>query len=203
MSHRSPRTIARATAVAVLALVLPLVLAPPASAAVTVSRAELRGSELRLEGRALANRTITVDGAAMGTSDGAGGFRITRTGYRAPADCTVDVDDGSTTPAVARLSGCTVTSTPPPTTTVTISPDVAGFVANVGTPFLETFVLGPTVTSPSSFRIEAGALPAGLALTPIPITSPRPFPQNAIRIQGTPTTEQSTTVTLRGTDADG
>ena len=38
---------------------------------------------------------------------------------------------------------------------------------------------------------------------PIPITSPRPFPQNAIRIQGTPITEQTTTVTLRGTDANG
>src|SRR3712207_4434809 len=49
----------------------------------------------------------------------------------------------------------------------------------------------------------SGALPAGLALTEIPITSPRPFPQNAIRIQGTPTTAQTSTFTLRATDANG
>jgi len=104
---------------------------------------------------------------------------------------------------VARLSGCTVAS-PPPSTSVSISPNVAEFAANVGTPFLETFVLvGPNVTSPSRFHLAAGALPAGLALTEIPITAPRPFPQNAIRIQGTPTTQQVSTFTLRATDARG
>jgi len=59
------------------------------------------------------------------------------------------------------------------------------------------------VTSPSRFQLAAGALPAGLALTEIPITAPRPFPQNAIRIQGTPTTQQVSTFTLRATDARG
>src|SRR3712207_1275458 len=111
---------------ATLAIVLSLgaVLAPSAPAAVTVSRAEVSGTQLRLEGRALANRTITVDGVAMGTSDGAGGFRIERSPYTRPADCTIDVDDGSATPANARLTGCTVTTAPaaPAASSLSLSP---------------------------------------------------------------------------------
>ena len=211
MPSRRPRPRRPIVAVVLVAALAALAVVPASAlAAVTVSRAEVSSGTLRLEGRALANRSITVDGVAMGTSDGAGAFRISRSSYRPPADCTVDVNDGSATPAVARLSGCTVSSTSPTPTptpapaTTTITPNVAGFDANVGTPFQETFVLtGTSITSPSSFRIVSGALPAGLALTPIPITSPRPFPQNAIRIQGTPTTIQNSTFTLRGTDARG
>lgn len=58
------------------------------------------------------NRTITVDGVAMAASDGSGQFRIERSGFSAPADCTVDVNDGSATATPARLSGCTVSSPP-------------------------------------------------------------------------------------------
>src|SRR4051794_24796938 len=47
-----------------------------AHGAVKVSRAELSGGNLRIEGTAAPNRTITVDGAARGTSDGSGRFRI-------------------------------------------------------------------------------------------------------------------------------
>ena len=89
-------------------LLLVVVAAAAAEAAVTITRAEVSGSRLRIEGRAVANRTITVDGVAMGTSDGFGTFRIERDPFTRPADCTVDVDDGSGTPAVATLSGCTV-----------------------------------------------------------------------------------------------
>ena len=109
----------------VLAAALLLVLAMPgvSYAAVSVSRAELSGDRLRIEGTATPNRTITVDGVAMGTSDGDGRFRIERSGFIAPADCTVDVNDGSATPANVRLTGCTVTtpSTPTPST-LTLSP---------------------------------------------------------------------------------
>jgi hypothetical protein len=95
------------------ALVL-VVLAPGVGyGAVTVSRAEVKGGNLRIEGTAAANRTITVDGVAMGTSDGAGRFRVERAGFTAPADCTVAVDDGSATAATATLAGCTVSAPPP------------------------------------------------------------------------------------------
>ncbi len=101
--------------VVVAAVVLSLVLtAESAAAAVSVSRAELSGTSLRLEGTATASRDITVDGAVMGRSDSGGRFRIERSGYTAPADCTVDVNDGSATPRVATLSGCTVRTPPPP-----------------------------------------------------------------------------------------
>ena len=100
--------------------------APVAQAAVTITRAELNGTALRLEGTAAPNRTITVDGAAMGTSDGAGRFKIQRDPFTRPADCTVDVNDGSATPTAARLTGCTVTSPPaassPSLATLTVDP---------------------------------------------------------------------------------
>ena len=94
--------------VGVFVLIGTLVATSMAQAAVSISRAELSGTQLRIEGQASPNRTITVDGVAMGTSDGSGRFRIERSGFTAPADCTVDVNDGSATAATARLSGCTL-----------------------------------------------------------------------------------------------
>lgn len=87
--------------------------AGPAFATAAVSRAELDGSELRIEGTALASRDITVDGVVMARSDGSGEFRVQRDPYTPPADCTVDVNDGSATATSVRLSGCTVTQPPP------------------------------------------------------------------------------------------
>lgn len=104
----------RALLAVLLACLLLVVMAGIGHAVVTVERAELKGSTLRLEGSAAPNRTITVDGVAMGSSDGSGAFRIERSGFSAPADCTVSVNDGSATPTNARLSGCTVSSPPPP-----------------------------------------------------------------------------------------
>ena len=122
--------------VAVLAVVAALlaVLMSPAVAAVTVTKAELSGSRLRLEGTAVANRTITVDGVAMGTSDGAGTYRIDRDPYRPPADCTVDVRDGSAGVTVVRLVGCTTTSTgdtTAPTTPSNLTATLTGSTADL------------------------------------------------------------------------
>jgi hypothetical protein len=98
----------------VIALAATVGIGEPALAAVSVSKAQLSGTSLRLEGTATAARDITVDGVVMGRSDSGGKFRIDRTGYTRPADCTIDVNDGSATPRVATLSGCTVSSSPPP-----------------------------------------------------------------------------------------
>ena len=100
----------RLALVGMLVVIGALIVASVAEAAVSISRAELSGTQLRIEGQASPNRTITVDGVAMATSDGSGRFRIERSGFAAPADCTVDVNDGSATAATARLSGCTVSS---------------------------------------------------------------------------------------------
>lgn len=92
-------------------VVLVLLIPATGDGAVTVARAEISGGQLRIEGRAAPNRTITVDGVGIGTSGGDGWFRIERWGFSAPADCTIDVSDGSATPASARIAGCAVSST--------------------------------------------------------------------------------------------
>jgi len=63
---------ARVALVGVLVLIGVLVVASAAQAAVSISRAELSGTQLRIEGQASPNRAITVDGVAMSTSDGSG-----------------------------------------------------------------------------------------------------------------------------------
>jgi len=134
----------RLVLIGMLVVIGALVVASVAQAAVSISRAELNGTQLRIEGQASANRTITVDGVAMGTSDGSGRFRIERSGFAAPADCTVDVNDGSATAASARLSGCTVSSSPPPAASATLSSlavsptDVVGPDAATGTVILSS-----------------------------------------------------------------
>ncbi|HEX2043335.1 MAG TPA: Ig domain-containing protein [Acidimicrobiales bacterium] len=136
-----------------------------AHAAVTVSRAEMNGSRLRIEGRATANRTITVDGVAMGTSDGSGNFRVERDGFTAPADCTVDVNDGSATAATATLSGCTPTAAPSTTTTApaTTTTTAAAPTTTTTTAPAPTTTAAPatTTTAASGFRITTTALGNG------------------------------------------
>lgn len=114
-----------------------LLLAEPAFAAVSVVRAEVSGSKLRIEGTAIASRDITVDGVTMGRSDGSGEFEIRRDPYTAPADCTVSLNDGSATVTEAVLSGCTVSNPPAPTDTTAptaptgLSADLAGDTATL------------------------------------------------------------------------
>jgi hypothetical protein len=67
----------------------------------------------------------------MGTSDGAGRFRIEWPGFMAPADCTVAVNDGSATAATAALSGYRV-SAPPPSTTPSLAVLTLGQTTVVG-----------------------------------------------------------------------
>lgn len=86
-----------------------------AHAATTISRAELRGSQVRIEGSGAApNATLVVNGGTLtGAADAAGNFRIENGAFTAPADCRVTVSDGATS-ATATLSGCTVSQPPPP-----------------------------------------------------------------------------------------
>jgi hypothetical protein len=161
-----------------------------AQAAVSISRAELSGTQLRIEGQAAPNRTITVDGVAMGTSDGSGRFRIERSGFSAPADCTVEVNDGSATAATARLSGCTVSSSPPPPSSsvslssLTVSPtDVVGPDPATGTVTLSSaapsggFTVDLTsdntaaATVPPSVTVPAGSTRATFAVSTKELTN--------------------------------
>ena len=157
---------ARLAIIGVLVLIGALVVASAAQAAVSISRAEISGTQLRIEGVATANRTITVDGVAMGTSDGSGRFKIERSGFTAPADCTVDVNDGSASPTVARLSGCTQSSPPPRTNSAcTITPTTFpdGNVGTLTTWFFSTTGCR-TSEKPVQFNVVSGQIPPGLRL---------------------------------------
>jgi Putative Ig domain len=196
MESRRTAGLFRQQMVVVLGLVVLLIAmflaAAPAVADVSVSRAEVSGTNLRVEGTATASRDITVDGVVMGRSGSDGRFRIERSGYTAPADCTVDVNDGSATPRTATLSGCTVSSPPPPSALVIDDRPLPN--GNVGTDY-GNFVTATGGSGAIRWSIAAGALPAGLALTD--------FAPSSGLISGRPTTVQTSTFTVRATDGAG
>lgn len=198
-------------------LVTVVVAAAAAEAAVTISRAELNGTRLRIEGRAIANRTITVDGVAMGTSDGSGSFRIERDPFTRPADCTVDVDDGSGTPVAATLSGCTVQTPPPPQPPPPVPPPpqppppqpppppsgiriVTDTLpnANVGTNYTGFIEACCYQTGPVRWSLIGGRVPDGMR-----------FAGDSLRLTqttavlGTPTRVQTATFTVQARDQVG
>jgi hypothetical protein len=150
----------RTTSLSLAAVALAIALVAPASALATVSisRAELSSGSLRIEGSAFASRPITVDGVAMTTSSSGGSFKISRSGFTAPADCTVDVNDGAPTPVAARLSGCTATSTaPPPTSTLAFASETGSFVLGGEALRLVTLEVGQSANR--FFNGSGGALP--------------------------------------------
>lgn len=55
----------------------------------------MNSTQLRIEGTARPNTTITVNGVAMGASDANGNFKIEKSPYTPPSNCLVQVDDGS------------------------------------------------------------------------------------------------------------
>jgi Putative Ig domain len=189
-----------------------LVVAPwDASAAVSVKRASLSSGTLAVEGRgARANATITVSSAestATGKADSRGEFKFSASGF-ASSNCKATVGDGSTSVAVT-LSGCTPASAPPPATAPRITPDVAeigpGFVGSDFTTHsttTTTMTLGPDALGPVRFEIIAGQLPAGLSLKD-PNAGFTPAKSVHASIAGVPTTVQTSTFTVRATDANG
>lgn len=199
-------------AAAVLATMLAFLLGVPGVgfAAVTVSRAELSGDRLRVEGTAIANRAITVDGVAMGTSDGSGQFRIDRSGYTAPADCTVDVNDGSAAPVSTTLSGCTPSSPPGAASLSALTLSQTRVVG--GTPVTGTVTLtsaagsggvvvtlssdNPTAaTVPASVTVPAGTTSANFPVTTNPVQNSQST--NIIGTAGGVTRHSTLTVTTQ------
>jgi hypothetical protein len=137
-----------------------------ASAAISITRAELNSGQLRVEGiGALANAQVTVSpGSVTGTSDGSGAFRIQTSPY-ASSTCQVTVTDGVST-ASRSLSGCT-TSTPSPATSpaATLAPASLTFGAqDIGTRSASQLV---TVTNSGTANlfINSAAVPNTLDFT--------------------------------------
>ena len=93
-----------------------LIALPATAAAITVTRAELKGTALRVEGSAaVPNSTVMVSSpqqSVTGRADGNGAFRIEQDPFTS-STCNVTVSDGSTS-ATASLSGCTPSQPPAP-----------------------------------------------------------------------------------------
>ncbi|HKA69908.1 MAG TPA: putative Ig domain-containing protein [Actinomycetes bacterium] len=153
-----------ASALVFLTAVFTVALAGSAEAAVTVTRAEVNGDRLRIEGRATASRPITVDGVQMATSDSSGSFRIERSGFTSPADCTVDVNDGSAAAVNVRLSGCTVTT--PALSAISLSPSTVpgGATASATVTLTAPAPAGGAVVSLTSSNVGVVTVPATLTI---------------------------------------
>lgn len=181
-------------ALVALAAVLSIALADTAQAAVSVAKAEVSGTRLRIEGRATASRPITVDGVQMTTSSSSGDFKIDRSGFTSPADCTVDVNDGSASPMNVRLSGCTVTTqTPTPTPTQPAASSLSSIALSPatlqggGSASATVSLTGPApdggalvtlsssntaaVTVPASLTVQAGATSGVAFVSTSPVTA--------------------------------
>jgi hypothetical protein len=200
----SASTVTRTLLVAAVAAI-PLLTITPASATAVVTKAEFGSGTLKLEGTAIWSRPITVDGVVMTTSDGGGTFRISTSGYTPPADCTVDVNDGSARVTTVFLKGCTVTA---PTSSTALAPDRSELGPYpAGVTLATTVISFPGSIGPDSWQIVGGALPAGLSLSvPTPTTRPLPNPPASLtfaQVVGTPTTPGTSTVTFRATDVNG
>ncbi|HEY0640284.1 MAG TPA: putative Ig domain-containing protein [Pseudonocardiaceae bacterium] len=148
----------------IAALLLMVLMPGTGQAAVNVSRAELQGDRLRIEGTAVPNRTITVDGGAMGTSAGSGEFRIERSGFNPPADCTVDVNDGSAVAVNVRLAGCTVTAAVLSSLSVSPATLQGGAMASATVTLSAPAPAGGAVVSLSSSNTGAATVPATLTV---------------------------------------
>jgi hypothetical protein len=77
-----------------------------AATGITITKAELNSSQLRVEGNgALPNHSITINpGNLTGTTDASGAFKVQVTPYSS-STCAVTVSDGATS-ASASLAGC-------------------------------------------------------------------------------------------------
>ena len=189
----------------ILFAVLAAMLVLPASAsALTVTKAQLKGGQLVVEGtKAAPNIFVTAEstaGAAGKRSDLSGNFKISATGFSAP-DCNVVVSDRQTPTATVKLAGCTPSTTPPTTTT---PPPTGSCVIDAAAP--ATFHAGDnsvynfTTTGctggPLQWRVVAGGIPTGMS-------GPSFQGQTAGNLIGTPTLEGTYTFTLQATDGTG
>jgi hypothetical protein len=207
---------ARLTRTAVLAGVLAataftVALPPGQVGAVTATRAELSGGQLRVEGRGAPGVLTIVESttsAASARSGTEGRFKIQRSGFTAP-DCKVTIRDGQTPTATVTLSGCTPSVSPPPPTPApptgkcviapqaptTLPRGVAGVVFFTTSGCDTTTNSGATPT-PVRWSVVAGVLPTGM-------TGPNFQGTTAGNIIGTPSIAGTYAFTLQVTDQIG
>src|SRR3954451_3756102 len=183
-----------------------LTLMPGSANALTVSRAELKAGQLRVDGANAAPGifvTVTSTTTSAGIrSDGSGAYHVQASNFRAN-DCTVVVSDRQTLSETVTLSGCTPTSTTPPSTN---PPPTGSCVISAGAPAtyhagdLSTYFMLTkgcnTSGGPVQWAFVAGRIPVGM-------TGPDFQGQTAGAVSGTPTTEGTYDFTVRVTDSSG
>jgi putative Ig domain-containing protein len=181
-----------------------LLLLPASASALTVSKAQLKGGQLVLEGTKAAPGifvTAEATAAAAGSrSDGAGNFKIGASGFTAP-DCRVVVSDRQTPTATVTLSGCTPSITPPPTTPpppsgTCVIDAAAPATFHAGDASVYNFTTTGCTAGPLQWKVVAGAIPTGMS-------GPNFQGQTAGNLIGTPTLEGTYTFTLQATDGTG
>src|SRR3954451_1461069 len=197
----------------VFALAGQLAVADSASA-VTVTKGELQGGQLRLQGTDAAPGVFVIarssNSSAGARSDSRGQFSIQASGFSAP-DCKVTVSDSGRTPiATVPLAGCTPTVEPvsptpaPPTGSCVITPQSGPLsvtsktssVVNFATTGCNTtFNTGATPT-PVQWKLVAGIIPTGMV-------GPNFQGQTGANLIGTPTVPGTYTFTLQATDSAG
>jgi hypothetical protein len=190
---------------AVLVAAATLILMPGSANALTVSRAELKAGQLRVDGANAAPGifvTVTSTTSSAGIrSDGSGAYHVQASNFRAD-DCKVVVSDRQTLSQTVTLSGCTpTTATPPPN-----EPPTGSCVIEPGAPAtyhagdLSTYFMLTqgcnTSGGPVQWAFVAGRVPVGM-------TGPDFQGQTAGAVSGTPTTEGTYDFTVRVTDSSG
>ncbi|HET7399380.1 MAG TPA: hypothetical protein VFJ94_12750 [Intrasporangium sp.] len=174
----------RAAVITALVLLTSAAITQPAHAATTLTRAELSGTQVRIEGSgATPGARLTVNGGTLtGTADASGSFRIQSSTFAAPPDCVVTVSDGSTS-ASRTLTGCS-TSQPPPATSATLSSlavtptDVVGGDPATGTVTISAtapsggFVIDLSSDNPTAATVPPTVtVPAGSTRATFPVTT--------------------------------
>jgi len=156
----------RRAAIAAAVIVAFAVGAAGAQAAISLTRAELNGTQLRIEGRgALPSHAVVVDpGSIVGMSDSTGAFRIEASPYTS-STCRVSVADGATSTS-ASLSGCTPAGTGSTSApAVSLSPASLTFASrDTGTTSTPQSVT-VTNTGTASLFINSAAVPNTLDFT--------------------------------------
>lgn len=203
-------------AVVAAAAIGSVIASSPAGAAPTVSRAELIGGRLRVEGRAADRSRVTVTSATAGEStasanaDRRGSYRVEASGFVASA-CRATVSDPtgsrsvtlsgctptapSTTTTTAPSSTTTTTAPPPASCTITPRPAATYHVGDLQT-FFWTTTGCRTTTQVVQWSLVSGAIPPGMS---------GPFTQGVSSgyVTGKPTTVGTFTFTVRVRDQTG
>jgi hypothetical protein len=194
------------SALATLVAAASLVLMPANAFALSVSRAELKGGVLRVDGANAAPGifvTVTSTTSSAGArSDGSGAYHVSASGFRAD-DCKVVVSDRQTLSKTVTLSGCTPTAaTPPPTNpaptgscVVTPGDPATYHAGDLSTYFFRTTGCD-TSGGPVQWSFVAGRVPVGM-------TGPFFQGQDAGAVSGRPTTEGTYDFTVQVTDSAG